>query len=179
MNFLCYDGRGNPESDTFQNAIIALYSLAFTLKMSFKFNRLPKPKGFFEYRVPPLEGLWWKDGNYNLTNLDDAYWKLMIMIPPFIGKSQVREALTIARRKNPDYATDKITFYTFNEGKYIQTLHQGKYSEESSSVGLLTTYLKEHHLKINGKHHEIYLSDPRKVSPELMKTAIRYPISSC
>ncbi|RLC49226.1 MAG: hypothetical protein DRZ79_06310 [Candidatus Cloacimonadota bacterium] len=177
MNFLMVDGEGNPNNSAqFQDAIDALYNISFTIKM------LPKkgivPQGYFEYVVPPLEALWWTDeiNNFNMENKNSWKWTLMIMQPEFVTKNLVEETIVTLKKKKQNPALSKVRFATFDEGLSAQILYIGPYSEEAPTIKKIHDFIEEHGYKSNGKHHEIYLSDPRRTAPEKLKTILRQPI---
>lgn len=156
MNYIAVRGKGDPneEGGTYQQAISVLYAVAYTLKMSYKMEY--KIKGFFEYVVPPLEGFWWQD---------DVDWAVQ----------------TAAKKKKLDCSSAE--FMTIEEGLCVQMMHMGSYDNEPETVALMDAFLMQQGYKndINTTrlHHEIYLSDPRKVAPEKRKTVIRHPIKKC
>jgi hypothetical protein len=176
MNFISVRGDGEPAAKAYQESIQILYSVAFTLKMGFKFNKLPRPQGYFDYKVPPLEGLWWMDREFDMRNLKEAHWKSMMMVPSFIFEKDFAEAVKQAAVKKPELPFDKVTFERFNEGESIQTMHIGPYAEEVKTISLLTKFIEDNNLELNGKHHEVYLSNPQVAAPEKLKTTIRYPV---
>jgi len=174
MNFLMIDGKGNPNtSQDFKEAVEALYSLSYTLKFMIK-----KGEQQIDYGVLPLEGLWWMDDmtKFTIENKEDWLWTVMIMQPEFITQelvSNVTEQVKI--KKNPP-ALSKIRFKYLKEGKVAQTLHIGPFTEEGPTIEKVHTFIKENGFKLDGKHHEIYLSDIRRAAPEKWKTIIRQPI---
>ena len=176
MNFLTVDGHGDPNSSQeFQSAMQALYGVAFTLK--FYFKKKEKPGNYFEFVVPPLEGLWWGEGkNFDMRKKDEWNWKIMIMQPSFITKAMVGDAIGQARQKKDSPAIDRVRFEQFHEGLCAQTMHIGPYSAEEGTITRVHEFIKENGYKFRDKHHEIYMSDPRKVAPEKMKTVVRHPI---
>lgn len=168
MKFLAVEGEGKPMEKDFQEAIQILYGLAYALKMGWKYFKLKRPAGYFDFQVPPLETLW----------QDLSHWRALIMVPAFMTDVDLTGAKEQAETKKPGLAWDKAKFEEWKEGEVIQTLHIGKYSEENETVQRLMNYAKEQGLKINGWHHEIYLSDPKRTIPEKLKTGLRYPITA-
>ena len=164
----------------YKEAVGLLYAVAYTLKMSEKSGY--EMKGFFDYVVPPLEGLWWQQGSdekIDYSRKDDFSWISMIRIPDFVSPSDVEWAkLTAAKKKGLDCS--KVEFMNLDEGLCVQIMHVGSYDSEPETVKLMDDYLEaEGYVKdINDvrRHHEIYLSDPRKADPSKMKTVIRHPI---
>ncbi len=172
MNYLMIDGAGDPNSSSFGNAVEALYAVAYTIKFMVKKSDLE-----VDYKVMPLEGLWWADdmSKFSVENKADWNWTAMIMQPDLVTEEMFMEACqTVASKKNPvDLA--KVRFESLTEGRSAQVMHIGPFSEEGPQVGRIHTFIKNHHGKPAGKHHEIYLSDIRKAAPENWKTVIRQP----
>lgn len=173
MNFLMIDGVGDPnKAPEFHEAIEALYSVSYTLKF------MVKKEGFVDYVVPPLEGLWWADNLNEFTagNMDKWKWTLMIMQPEYVTEDLVKEAMEQVEKKKDLPALAKLRFEALSEGKSSQIMHIGPYSEELPTIQKLHEFVKEQGFELHGKHHEIYLSDPRKSAPEKMKTILRHPV---
>lgn len=180
-NFIAVRGTGNPNQPEgeYQKALGILYTVAYTLKMSYKTEH--KIPGFFEYVVPPLEGFWWQDGisGIDYSRKDTFQWISVIRLPDFITKEEVAWAVaTAAEKKNMDCS--KAEFLRMEEGICVQMMHLGSYDDEPGSIALMDEFIAEQGYQndINDKrhHHEIYLSDARKVAPEKLKTVIRHPI---
>jgi hypothetical protein len=168
------DGQGDPNTSVvYLHAVAALYSLAYTLKFSLK----KSPKAM-DYGVMPLEGLWWADDPSAFHRHDKAAWKwtAMILQPDFIAKHDVDDALNAVRRKNDLAALDRIRLETLNEGTAAQTLYVGPYAEEGPTIEKIHELIRASGKELCGKHHEIYLSDPRRTAPEKLKTIIRQPM---
>jgi hypothetical protein len=176
MNFLTIVGKGNPKtSNDFQEAVEALYNVSYSIKMSPKKGNIPK--GYFEYVVPPLEGLWWIRGEeFNLNNKERFEWKLMIMQPEFVNEELVKSAIELSKKNKGISSIDKIKFESYEEGLSVQILHVGTYDSEKETIEKMKEFIKKNSLNENGLHHEIYLSDPRKTSPEKNKTILRQPV---
>ena len=181
MNYIAVRGKGDPneENGAYKQAIGVLYALAYTLKMSYKTDR--RIEGFFDYVVAPLEGFWWQDGvkGIDYDKKDRFNWISVIRLPDFIKKDDFEWAVkTAAEKKKIDCSSAE--FITVNEGLCVQIMHIGAFDSESESVELMDKYLEENGYEndISDKrlHHEIYLSDARKVVPEKWKTVIRHPI---
>jgi len=180
-NYIAVRGQGDPneEGGAYQQAISILYSVAYTLKMSYKTNY--KIDGFFEYVVPPLEGFWWQDGVEGIDYSDKAsfQWISVIRLPDFITKKDFVWAVQRATEKKK-IDCSVAEFLTIEEGLCVQIMHHGSFDEEAKSVALMDAYLQEqgyvNDINENRRHHEIYLSDARKVAPEKWKTVIRHPI---
>lgn len=181
MSFVMIDGAGAPQTEEndnqdFMDAISACYSITYTLKFMYKDK--PKPKGYFEYVVPPLETLWWmKDGSeFDVKRVNDWRWTVMIMQPEFYTLEMIEKARLQAKEKKELSALDKVRVESFEEGLSVQILHIGPYSEEAENIQKLKDFAGEQGLIIHGKHHEIYLSDPNRVAPEKLKTVLRQQV---
>lgn len=181
MNYIAVRGKGDPneEGGTYQQAISVLYAVAYTLKMSYKTEY--KIKGFFEYVVPPLEGFWWQDDvdGVNYADKSGFNWISVIRLPDFVTKHDFDWAVqTAAKKKKLDCSSAE--FMTIEEGLCVQMMHMGAYDNEPETVALMDAFLMqqgyENDINTMRLHHEIYLSDPRKVAPEKRKTVIRHPI---
>ena len=181
FNFIAIRGKGNPneENGMYQQAIHILYAVAYTLKMSYKTEY--KIKGFYEYVVPPLEGFWWQEDKKNVDYLhkEKFHWISVIRLPDFISKKDFDWAVERASIKKKINCS-KVEFFTFEEGLCVQKMHQGSFDEEETTVEIMNQYLQEkgyrNDFNKSRLHHEIYLSDARKVIPEKWKTVIRHPI---
>ena len=174
-------GKGDPneEGGAYQQAIGVLYAVAYTLKMSYKTDY--KIKGFFEYVVPPLEGFWWQDDveGVDYTNKATFNWISVIRLPDFILEDDLIWAKeTAAKKKKLDCSS--VEFLTVDEGLCVQIMHVGSFDDEPVSVALMDTYLEQNgyvnDMNTERLHHEIYMSDARKVPPEKWKTVIRHPV---
>jgi hypothetical protein len=175
MNFLMVDGQGDPNvSQEFQDAIEALYSLSYTLKFTIK-----KGESGVDYGVPPLEGLWWADdmSAFKSGRKDEWKWTLMIMQPEFVTPELVDAAIEKVRVKKNPAALSKVRFESFSEGAAAQILHVGPYSEEGPTIEKLHAFIRDVGHEPAGKHHEIYLGDPRRAAPEKLRTIIRQPMT--
>lgn len=181
MNFIAVRGHGNPneEDGAYKQAIGILYTLAYTLKMSYKGEH--RIEGFFEYVVPPLEGFWWQEGvcGVDYGNKDSFCWISVIRLPDFVTKADFDWAVSEAERKKK-LDCSAAEFLTLDEGLCVQMMHIGPYDDELASVALMDAFIAENgyenDFSESRMHHEIYLSDPRKIAPEKQKTVIRHPI---
>lgn len=180
-NYIAVRGKGNPndEGGAYQQAMRVLYSVAYTLKMSYKTDY--KIEGFFEYVVPPLEGFWWQEGidGVDYTNKDAFQWISVIRLPDFITEKDFNWAVeTATRKKKLDCSS--ADFLTIDEGLCVQIMHIGAYDNEPETVAVMDAFLEEtgyvNDFSETRLHHEIYLSDPRRTAPEKLKTVIRHPI---
>lgn len=177
MKFLTANGKGSPGSKAFQAAVESLYGIAYSIKMGLKFKKIgPLPKGYFDFKIPPLEGLWWQPGEFNISNKQPFEWQLMIMVPPFVSSKLFVSAKEVAKTKRPDVPYDGVRLEEFNEARVIQLTHIGPYDTESETIERLVNYARKYNLQFAGKHHEIYMSDPRRTKPENLKTVLRYPV---
>lgn len=173
MNFLMADGQGDPNiSQDFKDAVEALFNLSFTLKFMLK-----KSEAYPDYSVMPLEGLWWSNDYTDFTRSNRTAWRWMalIMQPEFITRAMLDEAMRqVERKKNPP-ALGRVRFERFEEGSAVQILHVGPFAQEAATIAKMHHFIEESGWQIFGKHHEIYLSDFRRVAPEKLKTVIRQP----
>ncbi|MBR6704072.1 MAG: GyrI-like domain-containing protein [Lachnospiraceae bacterium] len=182
-NYIAVRGKGNPndEGGAYQRAIGILYAVAYTLKMSYKTDH--HIEGFYDYVVPPLEGFWWQEGVDGIDYSDKSTfcWISVIRLPDFITKVDFVWAVEAASQKKK-IDCSKAEFLTIDEGLCVQIMHIGPYDNEPASVALMDQYLAENgylnDLSTARLHHEIYLSDARKVAPEKWKTIIRHPIKT-
>ena len=181
MNFVAVQGKGDPNDPAgeYQQALELLYGLAYTIKMSYKGSH--QMAGFFEYVVPPLEGLWWQadvDG-VDYAHKETFEWWEMIRLPEFVTQEEfdwaVREA---AAKKKKDFS--KVRFFAYNEGLCVQCMHVGSYDAEPETLRQMDEYAAAQGYTVDFSkerfHHEIYLGDPRKTAPEKLKTVLRHPI---
>ncbi len=181
MNYIAVRGQGDPnvEGSEYKQSIGLLYGIAFTIKMSKKGDH--QIDGYFDYVVPPLEGFWYQEG---ITGIDYAHKEnfqfiSVIRLPDFVTKADFDWAVAEASaKKKTDFS--KVEFLTVNEGLCVQCMHIGTYDSEPETIKLMDEYMAEqgYALDITDRrlHHEIYLSDARKVAPEKLKTVIRHPI---
>ena len=181
MNYLAVRGQGDPnqKDGKYKQAIGLLYGIAFTIKMSKKGDH--QIDGYFDYVVPPLEGFWWQPGvtGINYAHKEDFRWISVIRLPDFVTKADFNWAVDEAtKKKKTDFS--KVEYMTYDEGLCVQCMHIGSYDDEPKTVALMHEYMKRqgYALDITDQrlHHEIYLSDARKVAPEKLKTVIRHPI---
>ncbi len=173
MNFLMIDGEGNPNtSKLYKGAIEALFNVSYALKFMLKKSNLP-----IDYIVMPLEGLWWVDGTaqFSLKNKDAWKWTAMIMQPECISKELFEKAREEVKKKKDLPVLSEMRFEVFKEGQSAQILYLGPYSDECLTIEKIKDFITKQGRKPRGKHHEIYLSDPRKTSTEKLKTVIRQP----
>lgn len=179
-NYIAVRGKGDPNEvgGAYQQAISVLYAVSYTLKMSYKTDY--KIEGFFEYVVPPLEGFWWQEGIDGIDYSDKSTfcWISVIRLPDFISKEDFDWAVdTATKKKKLDCSAAE--FLAIDEGLCVQIMHMGPFDDEPSTVEIMNKYLDENRYENDFSdtrmHHEIYLSDARKVAPENWKTVIRHP----
>jgi len=175
MQFLMVDGHGDPNvAQEYQEAVEALYAVAYKIKFASK-KRLGQ-----DYVVPPLEGLWWAEDMDSFTTARDKSqwdWMMMIMTPDWIPPEIFTVTVDQVRKGKNPAALDKVRLESYQEGLSVQIMHVGSYDEEGPTLMKLhKEFMPENGLVENGKHHEIYLGDPRKVAPEKLKTVLRQPV---
>lgn len=181
MNYIAVRGKGNPneEGGAYQQAIGILYAIAYTIKMSYKGKH--KIDGFFEYVVPPLEGFWWQEGidGVDYSNKDMFNWISVIRLPDFVSKEDFEWAKEEATRKKK-MDCSLAEYLSVKEGLCVQIMHIGAFDDEPETVAIMDEYLEQqgyqNDISDTRLHHEIYLSDARKVEPAKCKTVIRHPI---
>ncbi|MBC3514347.1 GyrI-like domain-containing protein [Ruminococcus bicirculans (ex Wegman et al. 2014)] len=180
-NYIAIRGKGDPNEvcGAYQQAISVLYAVAYTLKMSYKTDH--KIEGFFEYVVPPLEGFWWQDGidGIDYTDKTSFNWISVIRLPEFITQKDFEWAVeTATKKKKLDCSSAELM--TIDEGLCVQIMHLGSFDDEPATIALIDEYLEKNgyvnDITKTRLHHEIYLSDARRVVPEKWKTVIRHPI---
>lgn len=178
-NYIAVRGHGDPneENGAYRQAIGVLYAVAYTLKMSYKTDY--RIEGFFDYVVPPLEGFWWQDGDIDYADKSAFRWLSVIRLPDFIAeKDVIWAAETAGKKKKLDCSS--VEFLTVDEGLCVQIMHSGSFDDEPATVARMDEYIAQNgyanDLNAHRLHHEIYLSDARKVAPEKWKTVIRHPI---
>lgn len=173
LQFLMIDGHGDPNtSDEYREALEALYAMSYTLKF------LSKQKEDIDYVVMALEGLWWTDDMADFSEDDKSAWSWtsMIMQPSHLAADHVEAAVEQVRSKKNPPALDKVRFEPFREGLSVQIMHIGPYAEEAPTIARLHRFAGDNGYQLRDKHHEIYLSDPRRAAPEKLRTVIRQPV---
>lgn len=181
MNYIAVRGKGDPNSENgdYKNSIGLLYGIAYTIKMSYKGAH--KIDGYFEYVVPPLEGLWWQENTVGIdyNRKEDMNFISVIRLPDFVSRNDFDWAVEEATyKKKQDFSG--VEFLTYDEGTCIQCMHIGPYDDEPATVDLMHEYMSANGYELDitteRLHHEIYLSDPRKCDASKLKTVIRHPI---
>jgi hypothetical protein len=178
MRFAMVNGKGDPNvSRDFEDAVGALYSLSYTAKF------LPKkgvvPEGYFDYRVSALEGLWDMPEGTDFTgfNKADFVWTLMVMQPDFMTEGLFSDIVRQLKKSKPNPALDKLYFKTFEEGLSCQILHIGPYDAEPATFEAMERFTEEQgYRRTEKRHHEIYMNDSRRTSPEKLKTILRFKV---
>ena len=174
LSFLMIDGHGDPNTaPAFQEAVQALFSVSYTVKFTLK-----RRSDGFDYAVMPLEGLWWTPNMAEFSTHDKSAWDwtAMIMQPAQVTSDLVADAASTAAKKTPLPSYDRLRLARFEEGLSAQVLHTGPYAAEAPTIERLHAFIGDHGLERHGKHHEIYLGDPRRSAPERLKTIIRQPV---
>jgi hypothetical protein len=174
MNFIMIDGSGDPETDPwYQQVVEALYAVGYSIKFILK-----ERSEDLDFVMPPLEGLWWAEDMAAFTEAkrEDWQWTMMLMIPEPVDDEMYLEGHKKACETKCLVAADLMRFERFEEGLSAQIMHRGSYAEEGPTVQRLHAFIAEQGHRPRGKHHEIYLSDPRRAKPESMKTVIRQPV---
>ena len=181
MNYIAVRGKGDPndENGEYKKTIGLLYAIAFTIKMSKKGDH--QIDGYFDYVVPPLEGFWWQEGKTEIdySRKDDFCWISLIRLPDFVKKEDFDWAISEAEaKKKIDFSN--VEFLTYSEGLCVQCMHIGSYDSEPETIRLMNEFAAKNGYALditdNRFHHEIYLSDARRVTPKKLKTVIRHPI---
>lgn len=179
FKFAMVDGKIEPgkapdTSQEFQGAMEAIYGISYTLKFMSKLRKVNP----IDYTVMALEGLWWVEGDvFDFNKKDNWRWTVMIMQPDHITPEMYQEALQQLMKKKDNPAIASLRFVNFQEGLSMQIMHVGPYSEEPKTIEMMKTFACENGFTLRGKHHEIYMGDPRRTKPEKLKTILRQPVS--
>lgn len=185
LPFIAVDGHGDPETSAgFQHAIEALYGIAYGIKMSPRSGEAPA--SYEDFRIGPLEGLWWIEGKAGFDLASPGVqrarerwrWTLMIRQPAFVDASVTeafRERLKAKKPSNP--AVADVRFERFAEGECVQCMHIGPYATEAETLAKIERFAATGRKRLVGRHHEIYLGDPRRARPERLRTILRHPVS--
>lgn len=181
MHYIAVRGKGDPndEKGEYKAGIGLLYAVAFTIRMSYKGEH--KIDGFFQYVVPPLEGLWWQEGveEMDYAHKEDLQFISMIRLPDFVTREDFDWAVAEAsKKKNMDFGN--VEFFSYNEGECVQCMHIGSYDDEPKTVAAMNTYMEQEGYELDltevRRHHEIYLSDPRRCDVSRLRTVLRHPV---
>lgn len=176
MKFFMIDGKGNPNtSHIYKDSVELLYNVSYSLKMKV----VKKQNLGNDYVVPPLEGLWYMDDmtKWAMDNKEEWNWTMMIRIPDFVSEEQIKKAIEIIRENKNPPLLPKVRVDEYNEGLCVQIMHMGPYEEEPLTIQKMHTFAEKKGFIKVGKHHEIYLSDPRRTQPERLKTVLRQPLA--
>jgi hypothetical protein len=169
--YLTVSGKGAPGGDDYVEKIGALYAMAYTVKMTRKFG------GEQDYVVCKLESQYWAEGQaFEDAAMDDWRWKLMIRTPDFVKKQELKKALAALKAKGKDKGADGVVLEDLSEGTCVQMLHVGPYDREGETVELMKEHAESSGYEFHGLHHDIYISDPRRVPPQRLKTIVRRPV---
>ena len=174
MQYLMIDGTGDPNTaPAYTEAVEALYAVAYTIKFAIKKGRA------IDFPILPLEGLWWMDDmrEYSMEKKDQWKWTMMIAQPDLVGAADVHSAVAEVKKKKDPPALPLLRFDTLDEGDCAQIMHLGPYADEKPTIQKLHAYIAARGASLSGKHHEIYLGDPRRTAPEKLKTVIRQPFT--
>jgi len=171
--YLAIEGQGAPGTEVFTASIGALYGVAFTVKMTRKFS------GRQDYAVCKLEAQWWSDGEREFTAVPKQAWrwKLLIRTPDFVTQKEVESAVAVLLKRGKGKEAERVRLESLSEGKCVQMLHLGPYERESETIESMREFAASQALAFKGRHHEIYLSDPRRVAAEKLKTILRMPVT--
>jgi len=178
LQFAMLDGTipagASPESSTdFQQAMGALYGVTYTLKFTSKL----RPVDPIDYTIMPLQGLWWTDsGGFDFQKAEPWHFTVLILQPDHVTAEMFQEALQQLEKKRPNPALSRLRLERFREGLSMQIMHIGPYADEPQTIAKMHAFAQEHGYRLRGKHHEIYLGDPRRTKPEKLKTVLRHPL---
>lgn len=176
---LMVDGAGDPNNNpSFERAMQTLYGILYSLKMGWKFGKSEQPQGYVDFTVAPPEALWWMadGGDFDMSRKQDWRWTQMIMTPDFVSKKMVDAAAEELRRKKGKDAVAPYRLERWKEGWCVQITHLGPYEAEAPTIEKMHSFAREQGYTLHGKHHEIYLNDPRRTAPEKIKTILRQPV---
>lgn len=170
-NYLSIQGNSSPEDALFVSAIEEIYAMAYQIKFMFKAEEM-------DFVVPKMEAFWWVEGElpFEEAPKEEWHWNILIRMPDFVGEGEVKIASEVLIEKAKLQADHRVKLTSLHEGKSVQVLHIGGYDEEEESIAKIEKFMESEGLQCNGRHHEIYLSDPRKVSKEKLRTIIRYAV---
>jgi hypothetical protein len=171
LKYLSFAGKGSPDAPLFEEAIGALYGLAYTIKFMFKEREL-------DFVVAPLEAQWWSDdlNDFTENRKENWLWKAMICVPDFVMPSDLEEGREKVRAKKSLSGLDQVVLETIEDGEAVQVLYLGAYSEEAPTIAMMHHFAEEEGYRLRSHHREVYLSDMRKTPPDKLKTIIRHPV---
>jgi len=171
--YVAIEGQGPPGSSEFTARLGALYAIAYTIKMTRKFD------GRQDYTICKLEGQYWTDvGEQEFPDglPDDVHWTLMIRTPDFVERGELKQAARVLLDKGKEPEVSEVKLQTISQGRSVQMLHVGPYQKEHETLALMREFAATEGLLPHGRHHEVYVSDPRRVPPERLKTILRMPV---
>lgn len=174
VRYLCISGRGAPGGPEFKDKVGALYGAAYTIKMTRKFASLQ------DYVICKLEAQWWLDGgrqDFADVPREQWNWKLIIRTPEVVGEDELQRAQSVLTQKGKSPRVSEVKLETIREGLCVQMLHVGPYEQENRTIAVMEDFAAQQGMGFHGLHHEIYLSDPRRVPPERLKTILRHPVT--
>lgn len=181
MSFVMVDGEGAPESSDkgsteFQEAMEVLFGIVYTIK--FWSKKYQPPVGYDKFTMAPIEGLWWtKSGkDFDLNNPDDWQWTVMFRLPDFVTPDYFSEVVEEIKARKKSNIYNKARLERFGEGEAVQLMHIGPYDQEGPNILKLHAFAKDQGYELVGKHHELYFGDPRRTSPEKLRTILRQPV---
>ena len=171
MKYIMVDGSGEPGGESFTQAMGVLYNVTYTMK--FRAKKLLKK----DYDMMAPEGLWWMEGKIDMNRRDRWLWTLMILVPDFVTPKMFSESVAEVRTKKNPPGLERARLETLDEETSLQIMHVGPYAREPESIAKMDAYAKEHGYRMVGKHHEIYLGDPRRAAPSKLRTVLRHPVA--
>jgi hypothetical protein len=179
MLYLMVDGKGDPNNnESFEEGIGLLYNVSYTIKMGRKSGKISISTPGPDYTVPPLEGLWYMENmaEWSMDTKNKWEWTIMIRVPDFVSESEVQEAITQVKEKKNPAGLARLYVKKYDEGESVQILHLGPYDDEPPIIQRLHEFAKKSGYKLDGKHHEIYLTNALKCEPSKMRTVLRQPV---
>lgn len=177
VRVIALTGNEPPAGRQFQDAVGVLYGIGYGLGMGLKFGKLRRPLGYFDYKVGALEVFWWSVGKeLDIADPKTLRWQAYLMVPAFVTAKLVAEARRLAKAKHPEVRYETASLTTVDEGRSVQMLHIGRYDREQPTVDALHAYANNAGLRVTGRHHEIYISDPRRTPAAKLKTVIRLAV---
>lgn len=170
--YLSISGRGAPGGAAFTDAMNALYAVAYTIKMARK-------KVGTQFKIAKLEGLWWADqpGKVVPDSPEDWNWQLLIKVPDAVTNGEVAAAAKLLRERGKSTMVDSVVIAELTEGQCVQAMHIGPYANEKETIARMRDFAMEKGMQFSGRHHEIYIGDPRRAAPDRLRTILRMPVA--